>query len=55
MPRQSFLGCTPKKEYKCPCPEKVCNYPAFARAKCIVLRIGTARTPPPPAAAAVVG
>ena len=20
-----------KKEYKCPCPEKVCNYPVFAR------------------------
>ena len=25
-----------KKEYKCPCPEKVCNYPVFARLKCIV-------------------
>ena len=25
-----------KKEYKCPCPEKVCNYPVFAHVKCIV-------------------
>ena len=25
-----------KKEYKCPCPEKVCNYPVFARVKCMV-------------------
>ena len=25
-----------KKEYKCPCPGKVCNYPVFARVKCIV-------------------
>ena len=25
-----------KKEYKCPCMEKVCNYPVFARIKCIV-------------------
>ena len=25
-----------KKEYNCPCPEKVCNYPVFARVKCIV-------------------
>ena len=25
-----------KKEYKCPCPEKRCNYPVFARVKCIV-------------------
>ena len=25
-----------KKEYKCPCPEKVCSYPVFARAKFIV-------------------
>ena len=25
-----------KKEYRCPCPEKVCNYPVFARIKCIV-------------------
>ena len=25
-----------KKEYKCPCSEKVCNDPAFARVKCIV-------------------
>ena len=24
-----------KKEYKCPCPEKVYNYPVFARVKCI--------------------
>ena len=25
-----------KKEYKSPCVEKVCNYPVFARVKCIV-------------------
>ena len=25
-----------KKEYKCPCLEKVCNCPVFARVKCIV-------------------
>ena len=25
-----------KKEYKCPCPQKVCNYPVFARVRCIV-------------------
>ena len=25
-----------KKEYKCPCPEKVCNYPLFARVKGII-------------------
>ena len=25
-----------KKEYKCPCNEKVCNYPVFARVKCMV-------------------
>ena len=25
-----------KKEYKCPCNEKVSNYPVFARVKCIV-------------------
>ena len=25
-----------KKEYKCPFPERVCNYPVFARVKCIV-------------------
>ena len=25
-----------KKEYKCPCPEKVCNYHVFARVTCIV-------------------
>ena len=25
-----------KKEYKCPCNEKVCNHPVFARVKCIV-------------------
>ena len=25
-----------KREYECPCPEKVCNYPVFARVKCIV-------------------
>ena len=24
-----------KKEYKYPCPEKVCNYPFFAYVKCI--------------------
>ena len=25
-----------KKEYECPCPDKVCNYPVFACVKCIV-------------------
>ena len=25
-----------KKEYKCPCPEKVCKYPVVARVKCII-------------------
>ena len=25
-----------KKQCKCPCPEKACNYPVFARVKCIV-------------------
>ena len=25
-----------KKKYKCPCNEKVCNYPVFAHVKCIV-------------------
>ena len=25
-----------KKEYMCPCNEKVCKYPVFARVKCIV-------------------
>ena len=25
-----------KNEYKCPCPEKVCNYHVFARVKCTV-------------------
>ena len=25
-----------KKEYRCPCNEKVCNYPVSARVKCIV-------------------
>ena len=25
-----------KKEYKCPCNEKVCNYAVFARVKCVI-------------------
>ena len=30
-----------KKKYKCPCPEKVCSYPVFARVNGIAyLRIG---------------
>ena len=35
-----------KKEFKCPCPEKVCNYPVFVCVKCIVgaLAIRMART-----------
>ena len=33
-----------KTEYKCPCDDKVRNYPVFARVKCIVCASGIRMT-----------